>query len=643
MEAVKDPARHIRWRFGPISSKEPPPIVLDKLPVCGNCHSFSADGKTFAMEVDAGNDKGSYTVGRVEKEIVLDSSRIITWADYKREDGDPTFGMLCQVSPEGRYVVGTVKDRSLAVERPDLAFSQLFFPVKGILAIYDRERKAFSALPGADDPRFVQTNGTWSPDGKSIVFARSCDEAYDPPELRDIDTVFVPPEAAEEFVSGGREFCYDLYRVPFNQGKGGKAEPIKGASNNGLSNYFAKFSPDGKWIVFCRAKSFMLLQPDSELYIIPADGGEARRLECNTRRMNSWHSWSPNGRWLVFSSKANSPYTQLFLTHIDEQGCSSPPVVLARFTEEKRAANIPEFVNADPQAIGKIRERFVDDLSFCRAALPYLLNNDREGAVREFSKALQVNPRNLQALFEVGTYLLDEGQLDAARPFLTRAVVDPDTSNVKPGMLNVALAKAETNLGILEARAGQYEEAVAHARKAVQLLPDYAVAHRTLGAALLELGRQEEGKEHLGESLRLDPEDTMTNCRYADVLVAEGLPDQAVGCYEKALKQDSHFLPALLGLTMIRAASRLPALRDGGKALELATMACELTRYEDASALDGLAAAHAERGQFSEAVRVAQDAERVARASGEDALLSVIQQRLELYRQSKPLRLPHAD
>ena len=40
---------------------------------------------------------------------------------------------------------------------------------------------------------------------------------------------------------------------------------------------FAKFSPDGKWIVFCRARSFMLLQPDSELYIIPAAGGEARR------------------------------------------------------------------------------------------------------------------------------------------------------------------------------------------------------------------------------------------------------------------------------------------------------------------------------------------------------------------------------
>ena len=74
--------------------------------------------------------------------------------------------------------------------------------------------------------------------------------------------------------------------------KGGKAEPMRGASGNGRSNYFPKFSPDGRWIVFCQASNYMLLQPDSQLYIIPAAGGEARRLGCNLGRMNSWHTWS---------------------------------------------------------------------------------------------------------------------------------------------------------------------------------------------------------------------------------------------------------------------------------------------------------------------------------------------------------------
>ena len=77
--------------------------------------------------------------------------------------------------------------------------------------------------------------------------------------------------------------------------------------------------------------------------------------------MNSWHSFSPNGKWLVFSSKACSDYTQLFVTHIDEDGCTTPPALLAHLTSPDRAANIPEFVNARPDAIAKIQARFLGD------------------------------------------------------------------------------------------------------------------------------------------------------------------------------------------------------------------------------------------------------------------------------------------
>ena len=101
---------------------------------------------------------------------------------------------------------------------------------------------------------------------------------------------------------------YDLYRVPFNDGKGGPPERIVGASQNGMSNSFPKVSPDGKWIVFVQAKNGEVMRPDSQLYIVPFAGGAARRLRSNMAPMNSWHSWSPNGKWLVFSSKARGPY-----------------------------------------------------------------------------------------------------------------------------------------------------------------------------------------------------------------------------------------------------------------------------------------------------------------------------------------------
>ena len=125
------------------------------------------------MDVDYGNDKGAYAIMNVSKQMVMDDAKITTWADYKRDDGELTFGLLSRVSPTGRYVVSTVKDRSVFVAMPDLMISQLFFPIKGILVVYDRETKTYSPLPGADDPEYVQSNAVWSPDGKYIVFARA--------------------------------------------------------------------------------------------------------------------------------------------------------------------------------------------------------------------------------------------------------------------------------------------------------------------------------------------------------------------------------------------------------------------------------------------------------------------------------------
>lgn len=446
-EAVKDPSK-IRWRFGSIDSAEQPPIVLQNLPVCGNCHSFTRDGSTLAMDVDYANSKGSYIITRVAEEMELATSDIITWDDYKREDNEQTFGLLSQISPDGRYVVSTVKDKSVFISQPNLAYSQLFFPIKGILAVYDRITKTFRALPGADDPAYVQSNPTWSPDGKFIVFARM--RMYELKHALGGDQVLLTREECREFLKDGKLFPFDLYRIPFNNGKGGKPEPLEGASRNGMSNFFAKFSPDGKWIVFCRAKSFMLLQPDSQLYIIPAQGGPARRLRCNTSRMNSWHSFSPNGRWLVFSSKENGPFTQLFLTHMDEQGYTSPPVVLSHFTAPDRAANIPEFVNIDSNAIKKINENFLDDYSFVRAGNAFFKKGDSDNAIAKYLQALKHNPNNFEAHLKLGFLFYNVKQ---------QAVSLNPSVDVSP--------KLHRTLAANYAKAGQYTQAKSSAEKAL--------------------------------------------------------------------------------------------------------------------------------------------------------------------------------
>ncbi|MGD0580806.1 MAG: hypothetical protein ABSC08_17995, partial [Bryobacteraceae bacterium] len=345
----------ITWRLKDIGTPGSRALIAG-FPTCANCHSFSVDGKTIGLDVDGPqNDKGLYAIVPLLKETSIRSENVIKWNSFKAEKATKRFGFMSQVSPDGQYVVTSIEnpgthvrgldDRFYNAGYKDLAFGQVFYPTRGILAWYSKVTGKLQPLPGADDPRYVQASAVWSPDGKYLLFLKA--EAREP-----------YPEGAKESQYANSpdetQIQYDIYRVPFNDGNGGVAEPLLGASQNGKSNSFPKVSPDGKWVVYVQAHNGLLMRPDSELYIVPASGGTARRLSCNAPPMNSWHSWSPNGRWLVFSSKRRGPYTRMYLTHIDEEGHESPAIVIEDATVVNRAVNIPEFVNIPPDGLMKI-------------------------------------------------------------------------------------------------------------------------------------------------------------------------------------------------------------------------------------------------------------------------------------------------
>ncbi|MEH6607838.1 MAG: tetratricopeptide repeat protein [Halioglobus sp.] len=521
IEAVQDPSR-IRWRYGSVDSIEQPPIVLENLPVCGNCHSFSGDGKVLGLDVDYGNDKGGYAILPVSPQMELNDEKIITWSDYKKDDGEPTFGLLSQVSPDGRYVISTVKDRAVFVATPGIEFSQLFFPIKGILVVYDTVTDTYAALPGADDPAYVQSNPTWSPDGTSLVFART--EVYQKDSIAGATSILLNEHDVPEFIEDKEPFKFNLYRVPFNEGRGGTAEPIEGASHNGMSNFFAKFSPDGKWIVFTKAENYMLLMPDSELYIVPAAGGEARRLRANTPLMNSWHSFSSNGRWLVFSSKANTPYTQLFLTHIDEDGNSTPPVVLDRFTGTYGAANIPEFVPLPADAIAQIKEQFLDAYSFLRAGMANERTGNYPAAVKAYELGLDVEPENVELLNSLGFALFQQGKSEEAVVALEKALaVDPKHW------------KAHNNMALASIDIGEFEVAEAHYRESLAIEPQPAI-YNDLGFVLERQGLPFEAVDMYRKSLELDPGSVTAHYNLAASLARSGEYAEAETQFRAALE-----------------------------------------------------------------------------------------------------------
>jgi Tol biopolymer transport system component len=160
-----------------------------------------------------------------------------------------------------------------------LAYSQLFFPVKGIIGIYHRATKQYSELQEPMTRNMFKAT-CLSPDNKkSIICAGNF--IYNE-RIRRSGRALLYAKDVKEFRKGTNLLNLMYIRLISIT----KRRPIctfaRGLSK-GKSNYFPKFSPDGKWIVFCQAENFMLLQQDSKLYIMDAKGGTPRLMNCNMK------------------------------------------------------------------------------------------------------------------------------------------------------------------------------------------------------------------------------------------------------------------------------------------------------------------------------------------------------------------------
>jgi tetratricopeptide (TPR) repeat protein len=549
----------IAWRVRNVA--EPTShVVMTDLHTCANCHSFSANGKTLGLDMDGPqNDKGLYALASVQKKMTIATNDMVSWSSFRGEEGARLrVGFMSQVSPDGRHVVTTIRPPGTTTSQfyyvsnfKDYRFLQVFYPTRGILAWYDRTAKTLRPLPGADDPRFIQSNAVWSPDGKYLVFSRA--EARDPYRADGKMAAYAndPLEV---------QIQYDLYRIPFNDGKGGTPEPIAGASRNGMSNSFPKISPDGKWIVFVEAHNGQLMRPDGKLYIVPATGGAAQLMNCNTPLMNSWHSFSPNGRWLVFSSKSRSPYTQMFLTHIDADGHDTPAILIENSTAANRAVNIPEFINMPPAGIEHIDTPAIDFYKQFDVAEELVKNSQYADALPEWAKALAMDPNDAHALNNYGQTLARAGETDKAIAELRKALA------VRP-----EYPEAENNLGFVLAAAGRPDDAVEHYRRAIDLKPAYAEAHANLGRTLTDQGRLPEAIDQFQQALAINPDYAAAHNYLGFALASENHLDEAGAEYRRAINADAKYADAYnnLGVVLMHQQRIDEAIETFNKAIAL--------------------------------------------------------------------------
>jgi tetratricopeptide (TPR) repeat protein len=156
------------------------------------------------------------------------------------------------------------------------------------------------------------------------------------------------------------------------------------------------------------------------------------------------------------------------------------------------------------------------------------------------------------------------------------------------------------------------------------------------GLEALEKKEYDKAIASFTEAIRLDPKNAAAffNRGVAHELKKEY--DKAVEGFTEAIRLEPKEFMAYNELAWLLATCPKDKLRDGKKAVELATKSCELSKWKDASGLDVLAAAHAECGEFKEAVKWQKKAIEVGFDDKE--MTEKARQRLKLYEEGKPYR-----
>ena len=192
-----------------------------------------------------------------------------------------------------------------------------------LLAYYLIDSKTIKTTPQISKKDRLETYPVWSPDGRYLYFCSA--------PLTWSDRNIIP--------GNFNEIKYDLVRISYDVDSDtwGELETVLSAQETGLSMLLPRISPDGRWLLFCMCNygCFPVYQQSSDLYMIDLEAAqrtgryEYRRLEINSDKSESWHSFSSNGRWIAFSSKRRGGvFTRTYISYVDRQGKVYNPMLL---------------------------------------------------------------------------------------------------------------------------------------------------------------------------------------------------------------------------------------------------------------------------------------------------------------------------
>jgi tetratricopeptide (TPR) repeat protein len=163
-----------------------------------------------------------------------------------------------------------------------------------------------------------------------------------------------------------------------------------------------------------------------------------------------------------------------------------------------------------------------DHLRWNDYGIGLLLQGDLKGAQHAFERVIEAKPDFADGWLNVGRALIQEGQTEAARPFVAKALE-----------INDSLGRSHFFLAMIQKAEGDYDGALASLRRVEKQYPRDRVVLNQMARILFLKREYRQAIEVLGRVARVDPEDLQMH--YTSMLCYRGLGDLENAAREETL------------------------------------------------------------------------------------------------------------
>lgn len=288
---------------------------------CMNCHTYSNQDPSLSMMYVRGEGGGA----------ILNRNGHLSKLNIKTPDM-ATSSVYFGFSPSGRYITFSTNNIIPAFHARPSKRLEVFDKVSDVY-VADLDRNTILRSPLLNDSSAFETFPSFSPNGKYIYFCASPHVTL-PIQLKDMR--------------------YSLCRIAFDEKTGQlgtTVDTLLSGNRSQRSVCHPRISPDGRRIVYSVASygTFPIWHQEADLQMMDLQTGAIDSLRVvNSRKSDTYHSWSSNSRWLVFASKRDDGlYGKPYYCYIDKNGKAHKPFVLPQkhpsfYDNNLKSFNVPE-------------------------------------------------------------------------------------------------------------------------------------------------------------------------------------------------------------------------------------------------------------------------------------------------------------